>query len=400
LIAKVRPRTAALEVQRALVNVFRRLPISRLLLLCATILAAGISITAIAFALGTGSKPPAKPLAQAVHDALAASRPAGFSADVKLTNHLLEGADLASGDGEAGIASNPLLTGASGRLWVARDGRVRLELQAEGGDTQILYDGHSGEVYDAAKNTLYRLTPSHEGNYGEQTSRTVSPDGSTSIESRVVPDRTQPDGTAPSVAKIEEAIAHVDKHSQLSGATPANVGGQPAYTVRIAPRTGGSLIGGVELSFDAANGTPLRAAIYSTQSSSPVIELAASNVSYGTVADSVFAFSLPPNAKIVELGKSARAGGSHSRGHSEHPRLSSHGKGLSTIGVLEAHESGSAKGESGELEALPKVTINGIKATELQTELGTLLSFERGGVRYVLAGAVAPAAVEALARGL
>ncbi|MEA2216085.1 MAG: hypothetical protein QOK19_1646, partial [Solirubrobacteraceae bacterium] len=39
-------------------------------------------------------------------------------------------------------------------------------------------------------------------------------------------------------------------------------------------------------------------------------------------------------------------------------------------------------------------------ASELRTELGTILTFERGGVRYVLAGAVQPAAVEALARGL
>jgi hypothetical protein len=36
----------------------------------------------------------------------------------------------------------------------------------------------------------------------------------------------------------------------------------------------------------------------------------------------------------------------------------------------------------------------------LRTELGTILTFERGGARYVLAGAVQPAAVEALARGL
>ena len=39
-------------------------------------------------------------------------------------------------------------------------------------------------------------------------------------------------------------------------------------------------------------------------------------------------------------------------------------------------------------------------ATELPTALGTLLSFERSGVRYVLAGAVTPAQIEAVARGL
>ena len=50
-------------------------------------------------------------------------------------------------------------------------------------------------------------------------------------------------------------------------------------------------------------------------------------------------------------------------------------------------------------EGLPKVKIDGVEAAELPTELGTLLSFERSGVRYLLAGSVSPAAVEAVARG-
>ena len=52
----------------------------------------------------------------------------------------------------------------------------------------------------------------------------------------------------------------------MSGATPSDVAGQPAYTVRVSPNEGGSLFGSVELSFDADNGVPLRAAIYSSTS--------------------------------------------------------------------------------------------------------------------------------------
>jgi hypothetical protein len=46
------------------------------------------------------------------------------------------------------------------------------------------------------------------------------------------------------------------------------------------------------------------------------------------------------------------------------------------------------------------VTIDGVSAQELRTELGTLLSFERNGVRYLLAGSVTPATIEEVARGL
>ncbi len=51
-------------------------------------------------------------------------------------------------------------------------------------------------------------------------------------------------------------------------------------------------------------------------------------------------------------------------------------------------------------EGLPKVKIDGVSASELATSLGTVLSFERSGVRYLLLGSVAPAAIEAVARGL
>ena len=119
----------------------RRLPLSRLLLLCGLVVAIGISVTALAFALGTGPTPPPKPLADAVHDALVAAPVEGVSANVTLTDHLLEGASLASGasgSAAAQITSSPLVTGGSGRLWISKDGRVRLELQSEKGDTQIL----------------------------------------------------------------------------------------------------------------------------------------------------------------------------------------------------------------------------------------------------------------------
>jgi hypothetical protein len=178
------------------------------------------------------------------------------------------------------------------------------------------------------------------------------------------------------------------------------VGGQPAYTVRVSPKEAGSLIGATELSFDANNGAPLRAAIYSTGKSSPVIELAATQISYGPVSDSVFAFTPPPGTKIEDI-----APVTHSTDQSSHsgdkPKLTTHGKGLSTIAVLEGKTSASGTGKEGEpLAGLPQVSINGANASELRTELGTVLSFERGGVRYVLAGALAPSAIEEVARGL
>ncbi len=361
-------------------NILRRLPLSRLLLVCALVAVLGGSLAALALALGSGPTPPPKPLAQAVHDALTAAPVEGVSANVKLTDNLLEGASLASGGsgGEAGqLSQSPLLSGASGRLWIAKDGRVRLELQAEKGDTQVLYDGHTLTAYDASSNTLYRYTPPA----GKEGTDTQSSPGNA--------DKHE----VPSVAKIEEAIAKLD-HVNVSGATPTDVAGRPAYTARVSPKEGGSLIGGAELSWDAENGLPLRAALYSSTSSSPVIELAASEVSFGPVASSVFEFTPPSNAKVEEITLPAGAGKQHGAATSGggHPKMTTQGSGITAVHVLESKVKPGEKSPNLP-EGLQKVKIDGTTtATELPTALGTLLSFERSGVRYVLAGAITPAA--------
>jgi outer membrane lipoprotein-sorting protein len=372
-------------------NVLRRLPLNRLLALCALVVVLGISVTALASALGSGPVPPAKPLAQAVHDALSGpggEQVQGVSARIELTNNLLEGANLAGGGGSATgeLASSPLLAGGSGRLWISKDGKARIELQAEKGDTEILYDGHTLSMYDAANNTLYRYTPPAQTHSAPDT-----PSSSSAHE-------------APSVAKIEEAISHLQQHANVSAATPGNVAGQPAYTVRVSPEETGSLLGGAELSFDAKTGAPLRAAIYSSTSSAPVIELAATEISYGPVSDSVFAFTPPTSAKIEEISSSSFQRHANtpksSQGTQQKPAVTTHGHGLSSIGVLEEKTSTSAGKSEGPLAGLPQVNINGANASELRTALGTILSFERSGVRYVLVGSVAPGTIEELARGL
>jgi hypothetical protein len=50
--------------------------------------------------------------------------------------------------------------------------------------------------------------------------------------------------------------------------------------------------------------------------------------------------------------------------------------------------------------SLPTVSINGATGEELDTALGTMIRFSRGGVAYTVIGSVPPAAAEAAARGL
>ena len=391
----------------------RRISTRRLLVLCAATVAAAIGVTAIAMATsGGGPKPPPKPLANAVHDALGGPTVAGISARIEFTNHLVDAASIEGSD--------PLLSGASGRLWASPDGggKLRLELQAQGGggDSQVLVSERHFEIYDGSSETVYRGTlPEEEGK-----------------------EAGAKEQGSPPLGEVEEAIAKAEKHADLSGAIPSDVAGQATYTIHAAPKHDGGLLGGAELAWDAANGIPLRAAIYSSASSSPVLQLEATEVSFEAVPASVFEISPPQGAKVVDLSPSSEAGGDQQdptaqvgaeavqksldfqlvapsslaglpqgevRGievDGKSAALATYGEGLGGIAVIEsASEPGEESGSSSEGGlSLPKVSINGAQGEELDTALGTVLRFSRAGIDYIVIGSVPPAAAEAAARAL
>src|SRR5207302_9836882 len=89
----------------------------------------------------------------------------------------------------------------------------------------------------------------------------------------------------PSVTEIADFLTKVGQHADVSGARPANVAGQPAYSVSVSPKHDGGLLGSAELAWDAARGVPLRIGIYAQGSSSPVLQLEATHLSSGAVSD-------------------------------------------------------------------------------------------------------------------
>ncbi|MGH2964992.1 MAG: LolA family protein [Solirubrobacterales bacterium] len=345
----------------------------------------------------------------------------GVTARIQFTNHLVDGASVQGSD--------PILTGATGRLWASAGGRVRLELQADPsstgvGDVQVLLDHNQVSVYDSSANAVYKAKlPAHRGTetnkHGER---------------------------PPSVARIQQAIKRLSAHALISGAIPSDVAGQPAYTVHVSPKHNGGLVGGAQLAWDAVNGTPVRAAVYARGDSSPVLELKATDISFGPVSPSVFDVSPPSGAKVTKITapthhsaqqdqRSASVVGLAavqkrssfritappnlagmprdetrliSSGH-DSGALITYGRGLGGLAVIEtaaetkdAPSSGSTGAGSGDQPGLqlPEVSINGYPGQELDTALGTAVSFQRNGVHYVVAGSVSPQVAQAAARGL
>ncbi len=388
-------------------KLLRTLSTPRLLALAGAALGAVIAAGVVAVAAfgGSGPTPPPKPLDQALHDALAAPEPTGITARVTFTNHLFpSGAIL----GQTGSA---LMSGASGRLWMTSDGRGRLELQSEAGDVQIVWHGSDFRIYDASSNTVYRAT----------------------LPDEATPDQTSSTDQPPTLDQISTWLAKLSEHAALSHAVPDNVAGQPAYTVTISPKHDGGLLGSAELAWDAAQGVPLRAAIYAQGSSTPVLALTATDVSYGPVASADVDVTPPAGAKVVDLGGPSNGkSGSDTASPSGLPAVQAalsfplvapdslvglprqtvqlldsgdskgalivYGHGLGAILLVE-RPADASNGKS-QLDALPKVSINGVTGHELATQLGTAIQFEHAGVSFTLAGSLPPPAAEAAARAI
>ena len=129
----------------------RTLPTNRLIVAAAAVVAslAGLALLAVAATGSGGATPAPAPLADAIHEALAAPAVDGVTARVTFTNRLFPSGAL------LGNAGPVLMSGGSGRLWVTNDGRGRLELQSNDGDAQIVWSKTAVTVYDASSNTAY-----------------------------------------------------------------------------------------------------------------------------------------------------------------------------------------------------------------------------------------------------
>jgi outer membrane lipoprotein-sorting protein len=408
----------------------------RLLAVIGGLIVAIAAGTAIAVAAtGNGPVPRPKPLARAVHDALSAAPVKGIAADIAFTNNLISSDDL------PGETADPLLQGTRhGRVWLSSDGRMRIELQGDNGDANLVVTKTSFWVSDPMQNTVYEGTLP-----AEKTGKTAT--GGAKHWSATP--------GVPTVAEIQSHITDLLKHVDLAGvgtSNPGDVAGRPAYSVSVSPKHSGGLLGQAQVAWDAVTGVPLRIAVYARGNPTPVLQLAATNISYGAIADADLNIAPPAGDKVVKVStaghhgmESGAAQAARSEGRGAHaqvngvaavarhvpftliapaalaglPRedvtlldwggkpaaLITYGQGLGGIAVIEqaatspAAASGGADQGPGGLN-LPTVSINGATGQELATPLGTVVRFTRGGVAYTVLGSVEPFAAETASRAL
>jgi hypothetical protein len=225
--------------------------------------------------------------------------------------------------------------------------------------------------------------------------------------------------------------------------------------VTVSPQHSGGLLGQAQLAWDAIRGVPLRFAVYARgDNSNPVVQLSATGVSYGPIDSSIFAISPPSGYKVVTVAMpaatpdqaSAHAKLRHGKREAQitgvravasrvpfhlvaprtlvglprqstslldmggrHGALVTYGQNLGGIVVIEQPASAnstqrlnlsSGSGDQTRGVSLPTVSIHGTTGQELDTALGTVVRFTRGGVTFTVLGSVPAYAADAAARAL
>jgi hypothetical protein len=361
-----------------------------------------------------------------VHQALSAPKLTGISADINFTDNLIGSSELQGSD--------PVLNGASGRLWISPStDQLRLELQSDNGDAQIVLSKGSFWISDPAMNTVYEGTlPA--GGQGSSSQSSSTPD----------------QAGVPSLDQITAQLAKLAQHLNFNGAsvapysaTPEDVAGQAAYSVTVSPKQDGGLLGAVKLAWDAAHGVPLDFAVYAKGDTTPVLELKATNISFGAVPAGDFAITPPSGEQVVTISTPTHGAGGQTADHQPVTGLSAvaaelpftlsapdsaaglsretvaklgwggkpgalvtYGQGLGAVAVFEhaadptAGGSGTAGAGGGGPLSLPTRTIDGVSAQELDTALGTALTFTKSGVSYVVLGSVPASTAQAVAQAI
>ena len=377
----------------------------RLLAIVAVLVAVVAGAGIAQASLNDTAKPAPKPLDRAILDAANAPRVDGVTARIAFTNNLLPSGSLPEN------TASPTLTGAEGRLWLANDGRLRLELQSSNGDAQIVADGKRFMLYDAASKTAFTgALPESK----ERESPTASRRRSTASV-RASPSSASC-GRCPARRRPHRQPAELHRPDRAQGRRRparrrrAGLGRRPrraAARRRLRPGHAGP---GARARGDRdrlrrdpgrRRSTPRRPkGAKVTELNPPTGVDAQGKPTHVTGLDDVqkrLDFQLAAPAELAGLPR--RSVSLDPRRRRARARCCATATASGQILVFQRRAEPGKKGAFGGV-TLPQVNIDGATGQELATALGTLVTFESDGISYLVAGSVPPVAAENAARGL
>ena len=310
----------------------------------------------------------------------------------RLAAHLDLGLPAIPHEGPASVASGPagILASLTGnhrlRVWTSADG-FRLADLLQGSERAIFISRTDAWAWDFDSFTAFHLGSPRGGHGSEHRG-----DG-TGLE------------LVDPMALTRKALGAVTPSTRVSVAGTIRVAGRDAYLLALEPRTAATLVGRIEVAVDAERRLPLRVAVIPGNRSAAAISVAFTSISFAAIDPSVYRFTPPPGAKVVEasheLGGERAGKGQGIRGSARDeyglgrnaetgPRF--FGQDWTTIVALRTPSLATLRGATSEFDATSLLPLSG--------PLLSIRLVDRGGHTWLVYGLAPQSALAAAAREL
>lgn len=208
----------------------------------------------------------------------------------------------------------------------------------------------------------------------------------------------------------KELLRELEQYSAVATDANVKVAGRAAYEVVVTPSDEQTRVAELRMAVDAETALPLRLEVLSTVTGEPAVEIGFTRIDYSRPNASVFEFTPPPNAEVIEKTLPAEPPGlptEHSAPEASPsdelmPAPTTVGEGWSQVTVIPAHgspstdQSPTAEADNPLADLLPRASGEWGSGAVLD---GTLVSFVFADDGRIAFGAVEPEALyEALTR--
>lgn len=256
------------------------------------------------------------------------------------------------------------------RVWADGPERARLAILGEGEEYDVVRNGDQVWTWTSADTTATRYTiPAKTGDSPLPTAMPTTPQEAADL-----------------------ALNALDDATDIAVAGVASVAGRPVYELILTPQDPQTRIARVAIAVDAETKTPLRVQVFSTQVSDPAIEVGFTSVDFARPDPSVFAFTPPSSATVIERDGTAPDEGKADLLGADLAKPTMVGSGWSQIVVAEMPADATSDQAAAMLSILP--ATSGPWGTGRVID-GTLVSAVITDDGRVALGAVSPAALSA-----
>jgi outer membrane lipoprotein-sorting protein len=231
--------------------------------------ASAVGLGLLAVPGGAGAAPELPPVsAQDLVASVIKADPGPFSGTVTLDNQL-------------GLPALPNLPQAANgtstaRIWSGGDGKGRVQIPTASGERTLVADGTTVWSWDSTDRTVTTGPEKHDGARPEA-------------------------GPTDPTAAATQALAALTPTSTIAVDGTAEVAGRPAYALVLAPKpTERTLLREVRIAVDAEKRVPLQLTVLAQGSSTPVLTVGFSDVSFAAPDPSLFTFTPPPGATVKQ----------------------------------------------------------------------------------------------------